>query len=65
MTGVTPFTKMFEWSSEAEKALALLKEEFFFELVLVVSDNDRLFLVDTDASDLALIGNLLENQTWK
>ncbi|KAJ1207519.1 hypothetical protein NDU88_002910 [Pleurodeles waltl] len=65
---VAPITKLlrkkekFVWSAEAEQTFSTLKEAFSTATVLTHPDVDRLFIVEADASDVA-IGAVLSQRS--
>ena len=53
----------FEWSSQEETAFTTVKKCLITAPVLVHPDPDKKFLIKTDASDIAIVGVLLQEDT--
>ena len=64
LTDLTRSTKAFNWSAEAQTAFDQLKEELSSEPVLSLPNDEGTFVLDTDASAVAISGILHQEQEW-
>ena len=64
LTELTKASRTFEWSQEAQAAFDCLKEELSSEPVLALPDEEGMFYLDPDASEVAIAGILHQEQEW-
>ncbi len=54
----------FVWNDEAEKAFELTKEKLCSAPVLALPRQEGTFILDTDASDVAISGSYIRSKKW-
>ena len=64
LTERTKSSKTFEWTQDAQEALDCLKEERSSEPVLAITDEEGMFHLNTDASEVAIAGIFHQEHEW-
>ena len=64
LTDLTKTTLEYVWSPEAQTSFELLKKELCSAPVLALPNEEGMFYLDTDASEVAISGILHQEQEW-